>query len=45
VPGYHDLFAMKRHGIATVEGDLYALMTNLRYVKELIAAPRKAAVP
>ena len=25
---------------ATVEGDLYPLMSNLRYIKELVALPR-----
>jgi hypothetical protein len=42
-PGYHDLFAMKKLGVATVEGDLVPLMANLRYVKDVIAAPRRAA--
>jgi hypothetical protein len=43
-PGYHDLFAMKKLGVASVEGDLVPLMTHLRYVKDLIAAPRRAAL-
>jgi hypothetical protein len=42
-PGYHDLFAMKKLGVASVEGDLVPLMANLRYVKDVIAAPRRAA--
>ena len=42
-PGYHDLFAMKKLGVASVEGDLVPLMTHLRYVKDLIATPRRAA--
>jgi hypothetical protein len=42
VPGYHDLFAMKKLGVASVEGDLLPLMANLRYVKDVIAAPRRA---
>ena len=42
-PGYHDLFAMKKLGVASVEGDLLPLMANLRYVKDVIAAPRRAA--
>jgi hypothetical protein len=41
-PGYHDLFAMKKLGVASVEGDLVPLMANLRYVKDVIAAPRRA---
>ena len=41
-PGYHDLFAMKKRGIARVEGDLWPLMTHLRYVKDVLATPRRA---
>lgn len=40
-PGYHDLFAMKKAGLARVEGDLVPLMTHLRYVKDVLAAPRR----
>jgi hypothetical protein len=40
-PGYHDLFAMKKLGVASMEGDLVPLMANLRYVKDVIAAPRR----
>ena len=39
-PGWQDIFAMKKIGEATVEGDLYPLMSNLRYIKELVALPR-----
>lgn len=42
-PGYHDLFAMAKRGEATLEGDLRLLMANLRYVKEVLAAPRRLA--
>jgi len=42
-PGYHDLFAMTRGGQARVEGDLRPLMANLRFVKDLLAAPRRRA--
>jgi hypothetical protein len=41
--GYHDLFAMAKGGHATVEGDLVPLMANLRYVKDVLAAPRRKA--
>jgi hypothetical protein len=41
-PGYHDLFAMKKLGVASVEGDIIPLMTHLRYLKDLLAAPRRA---
>lgn len=40
-PGYHDLLAMTRFGLARIEGDLQPLMANLRYVKEILAAPRR----
>jgi hypothetical protein len=40
-PGYHDLFAMKKLGVARIEGDLLPLMANLRYVKDVLAAPRR----
>jgi hypothetical protein len=40
-PGYHDLFAMKKLGVARVEGDLWPLMAHLRYVKDVLAAPRR----
>ncbi|MGH7365840.1 MAG: hypothetical protein ACREK9_05465, partial [Candidatus Rokuibacteriota bacterium] len=39
-PGYHDLFAMKKLGVARIEGDLAPLMANLRYVKDVVTAPR-----
>jgi hypothetical protein len=41
-PGYHDLFAMKKLGLASVDGDIIPLMTHLRYLKDLLAAPRRA---
>jgi hypothetical protein len=41
-PGYHDLFAMKKLGVASVEGDLWPLMAHLRYMKDVLAAPRGA---
>ena len=43
-PGYHDLLAMTRFGTATIEGDLHPLMANLRYVKEVLEAPRRAGL-
>lgn len=42
-PGFHDLFAMAKRGEAVIEGDLLPLMQNLRYVKEVLAAPRRLA--
>lgn len=43
-PGFHDLLAMSRFGRATIEGDLQPLMANLRYFKEVLEAPRRAAL-
>lgn len=43
-PGYHDLLAMTRVGAARIEGDLHPLMANLRYVKEVLEAPRRAGL-
>jgi len=42
-PGWHDLFALTRHGEATVEGQILPLMQNLQYFKDLLALPRKAS--
>ena len=39
--GWHDIFAMVKNGEATIEGDLYPMMSNLRFIKELIALPRQ----
>ena len=41
--GWHDVFAMAKGGHATVEGDLRPLMANLRYVKDVLAKPRRPA--
>jgi pimeloyl-ACP methyl ester carboxylesterase len=41
--GYHDIFAMAKAGHALIEGDLVPLMQNLRYVQELLSAPRPRA--
>jgi hypothetical protein len=42
-PGYHDLFAMAKAGHARIEGDLLPLMQHMRYVKDVLAAPRGRA--
>ena len=39
-PDWHDIFSMAKTGQASIEGDLHPLMANLRYVKEVLAAPR-----
>jgi pimeloyl-ACP methyl ester carboxylesterase len=38
--GFHDLFAMAKAGHMLIEGDLLPLMQNLRYVQDVLAAPR-----
>ena len=43
-PGWHDILAMARFGRASIEGDLQPLMANLRYVKEVLEAPRRAGM-
>ena len=40
-PGYHDLFALAKRGLITVEGDLHPLMANLIYLKGVLAMPRR----
>ncbi|MBI2159128.1 MAG: hypothetical protein HYU25_01835 [Candidatus Rokubacteria bacterium] len=42
-PGYHDIFAMTKGGHARVEGNLHPLMANLRFIKDVLAAPRRRA--
>ena len=42
-PGYQDLFAIAKQGEARIEGDLKPLMTNLRYFKDVLAAPSRLA--
>ena len=39
-PGHHDLFALSKNGLLTIEGDLHPLMANLLYLKAVLAAPR-----
>jgi len=40
-PGFHDLFAMTKAHRASIDGNLQPLMANLRYFKDLLAAPRR----
>ena len=40
-PGWHDLFALTKHGVASFEGDLRPLLQNLQYFKDLLALPRR----
>ena len=40
-PGWHDLLALTKRGVARIEGDLQPLLANLQYFKDLLAAPRR----
>ena len=40
-PGWHDLFALTKRGVASMEGDLRPLLQNLQYFKDLLALPRR----
>lgn len=42
-PGFHDLFAMSKAGHLRIEGNLHPLMTNLQFLKDLLALPRGMA--
>jgi hypothetical protein len=39
--GYNDIFAMSRYGHLAIEGDIGPLLAHLRYVKEVLALPRR----
>ncbi|OZI71575.1 hypothetical protein [Bordetella genomosp. 12] len=39
-PGFHDLMALVKFRRLRVEGDLYPLMSNLLYFKDVLACPR-----
>lgn len=42
-PHHHDLFALAKRGLVTIEGDIHPLMANLFYFKDVLAAPRRLA--
>jgi hypothetical protein len=42
-PGYHDIFGLVTIGRARIEGDILALVKNLRFYKEFLAIPREEA--
>ena len=46
-PGWHDLLALTKLEVATLEGDLHPFMAHLQYFKDLLALPRahRAEVP
>jgi hypothetical protein len=39
-PGWHDIFALTKRGAMTIDGDLWPVMANLQYLKDLLALPR-----
>ena len=40
-PGWHDLFALTKRGVASMEGDFRPLLQNLQFFKDLLALPRR----
>jgi hypothetical protein len=40
-PGWHDLSALTRRGVARLEGDITPYMTHLQFFKDMFAAPRR----
>jgi len=42
-PGFNDLFALFKHGLLRIEGDLHPFMANLLYFKDVLASLRRAA--
>jgi hypothetical protein len=40
-PGWHDLFALTKRGVASIDGDLRPLLQNLQFFKDLLALPRR----
>lgn len=39
-PGFHDIFGLVKLGRASIDGDILALVKNLRFFKEILAIPR-----
>ena len=42
-PGWHDLFALTKRGMASMDGDFRPLLQNLQFFKDLLALPRRLA--
>ncbi|CAN5860434.1 hypothetical protein BH11PSE3_BH11PSE3_05700 [soil metagenome] len=40
-PGWHDLFALTKRGLASMDGDFRPLLQNLQFFKDLLALPRR----
>lgn len=43
-PGFHDIFGLVKIGRGRIEGDILALVKNLRFFKEFMALARKPEV-
>ena len=39
---WYDILGMKKRGVVTIEGDLKPFLQNLQYMKDVLAAPRRA---
>lgn len=44
-PGFHDVFGLVTIGRARIEGDILAMVKNLRFFKEFLALAREEALP
>jgi hypothetical protein len=42
-PGYHDIFGLMKYGHGRIDGDILALVKNLRFFKEFMALGRTEA--
>jgi hypothetical protein len=42
-PGYHDIFGLVKYGHGRIDGDILALVKNLRFFKEFMALGRTEA--
>ena len=40
-PGWHDLSALTKRGVARLEGDITPYMTHLQFFKDVFASPRR----
>lgn len=38
--GWHDIFALSKRGLLTMEGNLVPFMQHLQFIKDVLAAPR-----
>lgn len=38
--GVHDVMALSKQGLARIEGDLHPFLSNLQYIKDVLAKPR-----